>query len=226
LSLQLVNAVVKDWACECVFFFNYNRVSMGLGNDAVKPHMDALFGPERSEALRVELEGMAPADRELAVIEALSQSLNPTGNRFVLPFRFRNERGTRTSHHLIFVSKNFLGYHIMKGVMARESSAQPEGVPSFEYSPADRRFPVLFNLSAPLSDLEGTLLSEFGGRTLPFQQLYQAHSVGKPFIDSNYKQVLKSMEERGIISAVKPGKNRRRGTFADDVMITFPPKGS
>jgi three-Cys-motif partner protein len=24
LSLQLVNAVVKDWACECIFFFNYN----------------------------------------------------------------------------------------------------------------------------------------------------------------------------------------------------------
>ena len=30
LSLKLVNAVVKDWACECVFFFNYNRINAGL----------------------------------------------------------------------------------------------------------------------------------------------------------------------------------------------------
>jgi three-Cys-motif partner protein len=31
LSLQLVNAVVKDWACECVFFFNYNRIKGRVG---------------------------------------------------------------------------------------------------------------------------------------------------------------------------------------------------
>src|SRR5207248_10024637 len=29
LSLQLVNSVIKDWGCDCVFFFNYNRISMG-----------------------------------------------------------------------------------------------------------------------------------------------------------------------------------------------------
>jgi len=36
LSLQLVNAVVKDWACECIFFFNYNRINMGLNNEFVE----------------------------------------------------------------------------------------------------------------------------------------------------------------------------------------------
>lgn len=25
LSLQLVQSVIKDWGCDCVFFFNYNR---------------------------------------------------------------------------------------------------------------------------------------------------------------------------------------------------------
>ena len=49
LSLKLVNAVVKDWACECVFFFNYNRINPGLGNEAVREHMDALFGDQADE---------------------------------------------------------------------------------------------------------------------------------------------------------------------------------
>ena len=64
----------------------------------------------------------------------------------VLPFGFTNERGTRTSHHLIFVSKHFKGYEIMKGVMASESSSSTQGVPSFRYNPADARFPLLFDL--------------------------------------------------------------------------------
>ena len=49
LSLRLINSVLKDWGCDCVFFFNYNRINMGLGNDAVEKHMDALFGKERGE---------------------------------------------------------------------------------------------------------------------------------------------------------------------------------
>ena len=40
--------------------------------------------------------------------------------------------------------------------------------------------------------------------------------------DSNYKQVLKTLEDATIITADKPGKKRRKGTFADDVVITFP----
>ncbi|NBH01622.1 three-Cys-motif partner protein TcmP, partial [Escherichia coli] len=29
LSLQLINSVVKNWGCDCIFFFNYNRINMG-----------------------------------------------------------------------------------------------------------------------------------------------------------------------------------------------------
>ena len=30
LSLRLVNSVLKDWGCDCIFFFNYNRINMDL----------------------------------------------------------------------------------------------------------------------------------------------------------------------------------------------------
>jgi three-Cys-motif partner protein len=52
LSLQLINSVVKDWGCDCIFFFNYNRINMGLNNDAVKEHINALFGQVRADQLR------------------------------------------------------------------------------------------------------------------------------------------------------------------------------
>ena len=55
LSLRLVNSVVKDWGCDCIFFFNYNRINMDLNNDAVREHMNALFGKERADNLRAQL---------------------------------------------------------------------------------------------------------------------------------------------------------------------------
>jgi len=222
LSLQLVNAVVKDWACECIFFFNYNRVNMGLGNEFVRPHMDALFGPGRADELRAKIDALPPQDRETAIVEELSKALNPTGKRFVLPFRFRSANGTRTSHHLIFVSKSFLGYHIMKGIMARESSLKEQGVATFEYNPADARFPMLFELNRPLDELEGMLLKVFAGQTISFKNLYESHSVGRCFTDGNYKAVLKDMEDRNLVTAAKAGgKKRIKGKFPDDVLITF-----
>ena len=69
------------------------------------------------------------------------------------------------------------------------------------------------------------LLGECAGRKITFKELYRNHSVGKPYTDSNYRQVLKDLEEANLIVAEKPGKRRRRGTFPDDVVITFPKKG-
>ena len=105
---------------------------MGLSNPMVKEHIDALFGEEQANRLRPRLNGLSAPKRELMIVEELCQSIKAYGNRYTLPFTFKDARGRRTSHHLIFISKNFRGYEIMKDIMARESSSQTQGVPSFE----------------------------------------------------------------------------------------------
>jgi hypothetical protein len=158
----------------------------------------------------------------LTIVEELCKALNPTEDRYVLPFRFKDDRGIRTSHHLIFVSKHFLGYHIMKSVMASESSKLEQGVAAFEYSPADKKYPLLFEMSRPLDDLKAMLLKDCAGKRVTFKQLYEGHSPSKPYTDGNYKQVLRDLEEARAIVAEKPGAKRRKGTFPDDVVISFP----
>ena len=44
LSLRLVNSVLKDWGCDAIFFFNYNRINMGITNEFVNKNIMALFG--------------------------------------------------------------------------------------------------------------------------------------------------------------------------------------
>ena len=226
LSLNLVSSIIKDWGCDCVFFFNYNRVNMGVNNDAIKQHMASLFGDEQLQAIRQECKGKLSGERELIVVQALCDALRNNGSQFVLPFRFKNAEGTRTSHHLIFLSKSFRGYDIMKEIMYKESSDNSGGVASFEYNPRDAHFKQgsLFDmLSRPLDDLQGMLLQQYAGRMIDFNALYEEHSVDKPYIRKNYKEVLKSLFEGNKIVAVsaKTGKQPRKGTFSDDMKITF-----
>mgnify|MGYP000061177452 CR=1 FL=1 len=228
LSLQLINSVVKDWGCDCIFFFNYNRINMGLSNDAVQEHMNALFGQERADKVRKKLIPLNPQERELTVVEAICEALKEMGGKYVLPFRFRHESGNRTSHHLIFVSKHVKGYEIMKEIMAKESSAQTQGVPSFEYNPATLLQPLLFELTRPLDQLEAMLIDIFAGKTMTMKEVYGQHHVGKPYISKNYKAALANLESQGKI-LVDPPVNKRRKvkgeiTFGDSVKVIFPVK--
>jgi len=226
LSLRLINSILKDWGCDCVLFFNYNRINMGLTNDAVREHMQALFSETRAVELRLRLKGMSPVDREAAILEELVKAMGEMGARYVLPFTFKNESGSRTTHHLIFATKHFKGYEIMKEIMARESSETTQGVPSFEYSPASRRFPVLFELSRPLDDLEDLLMERFANKRLKMVEIYERHNVGTPYIKANYKRALGALEASGKIKAEPPAEERPKRneepTFADHVFVTFP----
>lgn len=220
LSLRLVNSVLKDWGCDCLFFFNYNRINMGLSNPYVEEHLNALFGEDRANTLRAELNRLPPRKRELVIVEELCQAIREYGKYYTLPFRFKNELGKRTSHHLIFVSKHFRGYEIMKGIMARESSSETQSVSSFEYNPADflHKQMFLFQFSRPLDELKVRLLNNVSGQTINMRDIYKKDSVDTPYIDKNYKDVLSQMEQQKLISASK----HRKGTFSDNVIVTFP----
>ncbi|MDR2697039.1 MAG: three-Cys-motif partner protein TcmP [Holophagales bacterium] len=225
LSRNLVSSIIKDWGCDCVFFFNYNRINMGVNNSVIEPHLLSLFGEEKLTQIREQIVNAAPDERESIIIQALCYAFKGNEQRFVLPFRFRNNEGTRTSHHLIFITKNFRGYDIMKTIMAEESSDNKDGVANFEYNPRDMRYKQgsLFDmLSRPIDDLQSMLLQEYSERTIDFMELYEKHSVDKPYIKKNYKDVLWTLYDADKITAVNPkGNPPRKGTFSDEMRITF-----
>lgn len=224
LSLRLVNSVLKDWGCDAIFFFNYNRINMGVNNNKVEDHMNALFGDNQTITIRDKINGKNKYERELIIIEELCQALKKYGSRYVLPFRFKDVKGKKTSHHLIFVSKNFKGYEIMKGIMANESSNNIQGVPSFSYDPADflPKQTLLFQLSRPLDELKDKLLLKYKGKTLTMREIYEDDNVDTPYISKNYKEALSFLFENNLIDAkTKTNKPPRSGTFGDDIIVTF-----
>lgn len=226
LKLQLISAMIKDWGCDVIFFFNFNRVNMGLPNPAVQEHMRDLFGAERTVSLKKKLgEAKSSYGREMLILEEMCQALKEGGSKCVLPFRFRKEGGRRTSHHIIFVSKHFRGYSIMKDIMAKESTSNEQGVPSFEYNPIDKnsRQPFLFQFSRPLEDLKNDLIEKYAGKSMTVKEIYEHHSIDTPYIKKNYKDVLRELYDNRIIHVQNiSGKTIRKGTFSDTIRVTFP----
>lgn len=233
LSLDLIKKVTQPFGCDCVFFFNYQRVNQSLNNPTVGDHMDALFGSERAAQLRPRLSLLRPEEREVTIVEEITQAIQDAGREYVLPFRFHREDGTRTSHHLIFVSKGFRGYELMREVMAEESSMHTEGVASFEYNPADvlkeQEQPLLFNLRISRTDLMKMLKEQFAGKTIKAHHIYKQHNVGRPFTEANYYEALTRMELQRQLTANPPankrytGKGPTRGQVTRETLITFPP---
>jgi hypothetical protein len=123
------------------------------------------------------------------------------------------------------VSKHFKGYETMKEVMAKRSSSSEEGISSFEFNPAVSRQPVLFSFTRPLNELKEMLLHDFAGRILSMQEIYEQHSIDKPYIRRNYKDALKQLEADGRIQAAPPANKRPlyKGevSFGDKVVVKF-----
>jgi three-Cys-motif partner protein len=219
LSLDIIRHLIKDWGSDCLFFFNYRRINAAFDNDLFSEHVDGLFGAARAANIRQRLSRLRPRQREEFIHSNLESALQECGGKFVMPFAFKNLSGTRITHSLIFVTKDPKGSEIIKEIMAPESSIVNQGVPSFVYSPSDRRLPQL-PLDRPLDALQDMLIVEFAGSTIRMADLHRIHHVRGRFTKKNYRDALLALEGAGRIDT-RPTK-RPANTFGERVMINFP----
>lgn len=215
LTLDLIISLSKDYGSDLIFFFNYNDINRGLTNEKVISHMELLFGKETYQVLKNKVNSTSEASvRELIIINELAQSIKDNGINYVLPFRFQFEGKNRTSHYLIFASKKFLGYKIMKEIMYGEGEKDSEGVGKFEFIPSSDRmytqlsFIDMFNSS--LKELKLHLTRTYKGRKVNLLSLYKEDSIGNRYLIKHYKQVLLELEEEGKIICNPPRELRRK----------------
>lgn len=229
LSLKLISASFKNWGCDAIFFFNYNRVNMGINNRFMKQNVNELFGVEKAKEIRSLIEdARSPMEREDIILKKLEEAIHEVGGNYFLPFRFKE--GRKTKHFLIFVSKHPLAYSIMKKIMAADSLCNPDGVPIYEYNSIKystsrqlRMFPEKFPNS--LEDLIESLKKDFSQKRLTVKAICDEHQINKPYIERNYKEALKTMEERGLIKCNPPASKRpkRKGvlTIGNNTFVSF-----
>lgn len=235
LSLDFIKCVLKNWGTDCLFFFNFNRVNMHLGQPIMDRNMNDLFGGQRADDLRRQLDLIDNSpDREKAVIHAIAEELKTFGVRYAPYFMFTNDDGNKTSHHIILASKSHLADRMMRRIYAKWSSSTDGGVASFGFNPVEKRratgpkqrslFDGLPDLD-PIEDLGAELLKEFAGRPLNVVEImaeYTPQHPGSKFTDSNFKTALIRLIDKGRVT-LPEGTKRRANTLADHITIIFPP---
>ena len=220
LSLRLLKAVLKDWGCDCIFFFNFNSINRWATAKVVRSHIDLLFGEDSANELRSALPSLSPAERESAIVRALTSSIKQLGNLYVHTFSFEDARSERTSHHIVLATKHSVGYTRFKDITAKFSSASIQGVASFRYEPnPDRQSSFVFH--GPLDDLQSMLLAEFAGETISVREMHDRHSVDKPYRLPDYRQAVLNLEDKQCV-VVHRVDGMRKGVLPDHVTVTFP----
>jgi len=224
LSSKLINALIKDWGSDCIFFFNYNRINMGINNKIVEAHMNAIFGEDRANSLRVKVSNLSPADREIVIINEMALALSEGGEYYVLPFSFQKPHRERTSHYIIFITKHILGYTIMKDIMHRHSSKHNDGIANFAYIPTKgQQLSFLSLFDRPTDELCDELCQCFRGQLISVKEIHDQHNINTPFVMVNYKEALKRLEIADRIECIPSKRRKLKGvkTMGDKVKIRF-----
>ena len=226
MSLDLLWSAFRGWGCDCLFFFNYNRVNPALSHPAgsINQHMKALFQEEGYKRLQKQLKGLGPSEREKAILAKLVKRLRNIGGDFVVPFKFKDSRGARTSHYLIGVTKDFLGFEKMKEIMAKHSSRHDQGVPSYEFDPIAEIQLSLGEMTTKRSDLAQELCKVFSGREVSLEQIYREQGREGLYLRKNYRAAVQELLDTGKIELVTLRKTKPNNVpclkYAD--VVRFP----
>lgn len=233
LTLDLVDTLVRSWGSDLVLFFSFNSINRSLTISSVKTHIDALFGKKAADELRAATKTVLTENREELLIEKFIESINGLGYDYVLPYVVERDDKDRTSHYLIFISKDKRGYSIMKDIMYVLSEDKTEGVARFGFvrSVSKKRTPLLALMNSPLKDFADQLCEDFEGQTLSRKLLRDNFDLmypRNPFVDKNWRDVLIGLEDKRRIIADPTREKRRKWkgeiTFGEKTNVTFPKK--
>ena len=74
---------------------------------------------ERTEELRKTVANMRPAEREKAILKSMQDAIKKLGPK-VGKFTYRSKTGTRSTYHLLGVSRHEYGTALFKEISAKE----------------------------------------------------------------------------------------------------------
>lgn len=219
-----LNTIVRQHGSDLLFFFNYNRFNPELNhpNAKILRQPEVLLGTRSFQELKEKLRGNPPAqERQRLITDHLWSQLERGGipEHYVVPFEFKFGDRDRTSHYIVFVSKNKSARKIIREVMAGLRTDQAGG--SFAFNPHGDQPPLLGGHFM----LGDELLRMFAGQTLEVEKIMLGHDLAaprSPYIEKDYKTVLKQLRASDHIRVVKPdGKTVPEHQMPNTALVTF-----
>lgn len=196
---------------EMLVYFAHEFVYRFCGSGEVDESLDELFGTQDYRGAG----SLSGAPRSQFIHDLYKQQLHDEcGFPYIQSFAMYDHRGKRL-YDLYYCTREPIGLDRMKQAMW---SIAPSGDFSFRDRFANQD--VIFAESVDTTPLQHELLTAFRGRSVTIHEITQHVIVGTPYTSSHVKRMtLAPMQAEGLITSPN---QRRKGTFPDGTIITFP----
>ncbi|WPX08692.1 three-Cys-motif partner protein TcmP [Caldicellulosiruptor danielii] len=210
ISKELIDMIVNKPYSDCIFFFNYNRIRPAIENENVIEHVQKILGSEGLKNVKERLMmATTQYQKEIIILDEIIKYFSNNYRRYVVPFRFLTytTQKQRTSHYIIFVTKNSTAQKVMKEIMSKLCSDTHEL--HFSYIPPN---PQLSFLGIDQSDeskekIKKRLLQTYAGKELSFKELYAKEGYYNVYTVDQYFDILKDLEIEGkVVFSLPPTK--------------------
>lgn len=197
---------------DCLFYFDYKKVSRTLNRKGQANNLERLFGINGLKELQQHCHQKPPTQKEQIILAAFSKRLEQELGIIAPPFcyRFCDERG-KTDAFFIFLTKQQTSYEWMRMIMTQNSQIIEDGIGNFEYNSSLKEEQIIQKsqtLFGAMFELEQQLVSTFEKKTLQVKDIYTNFHFGKIYTKQNYLDAIKRLANKKQISV-----RRRRNRF-------------
>lgn len=173
LSFGILKRYLSEAQGEALLFFNYDGVTRiaGLGFKPGGTLSQLVGGDERAMDLVARLEGKSPKEKEEIIVGFYKDAFDAdVSDLFCTAFRVEYEDKRATSHYLIHLSRNAMGFRLMKEIMwPLGETAEGKGALALEQASILGSRP-LFN--PEWDDVKTSILDELKGARGPLRAKY------------------------------------------------------
>lgn len=229
LSEELLLNVIGNWGNDCIFYLSSAGIRRNINKECEREKLIRLFGEDEYLKLREELvkcKNFKEFDKK--IIDSLNIALNKKKNVYSCGLRIDFTDKKLSNYYLMFISKHWLGFKIMKEIMTNYSLHDSDNVPEFVYNERLMGKAIQRPLIRTFTKMEAIkrLIIEKGFKnSLLVQDIYiELHNSKFAYNDSNIRDALIELEDEGKIIVDVPSKKRisnGRITLSPKRKVTF-----
>ncbi len=232
ISATQVKDLVKSIGSDCILFFNVNRILQDLSKPASESHMTNIFGSEYDNACAlVTRSDLNQQQKSRKFVKLFSKNLynkefaflKSKGYRlFVLPFAFMQDEMDKTSHYILFISKNHKAISEMKRIMVKQSNSNSEEL-FYDNKTADMLFSLFSRKDNINQEIEKIILKMLQGTPsllinersiidwfeLMDRYCMKTNYVVSPYVFNEFKEAVSKMDEKGFVEVTSTIKRKR-----------------
>lgn len=233
LSEELLLEMVNNWGSDCIFYLSTYGIRRNIVQDNQKENFIKIFGDKEYSKLKTEIKKIKNGrDQDNLILKTLNKVLNKTENIYSCGLRIDLKDKHLSNYYLIFISKHWRGFKIMKEIMGNHeySIYDSDEIPYFIYNNKSIGQPIetfMRGFNPRMNKIKNTILRTFSKvNNISVKNICEKlHENKFKYLDKNIKSALSELEIEGKIVIDKHYSKRmkRKGkiTLGEGRLVTF-----